>query len=291
MTPGEAKIGIIPGDIVQSGNIGVVSRSGTLTYEVAHQLNKSNLGVSTIFGIGGDPIKQTNFKEVLQLFNDDSSTEKIVLIGEIGGDAEEIAAEYIKNNVQKPVIAFIAGKTAKEGKTMGHAGAIVQGDVGTAEGKIKALSEAGAKIDINADTINLKMNKNLKPVDISTAPYPLFPTDMQAQFISLNTIADGQSSVVETIFENRFMHVQELIRMGGDISLAGNTATINGKKNSLHSAPVMATDLRASASLVLAGLVAKGETKIDRIYHIDRGYERIEEKLNSLGANIERVTG
>ena len=156
MTPGEAKIGIIPGDIVQSGNIGVVSRSGTLTYEVAHQLNNSNLGVSTIFGIGGDPIKQTNFKEVLQLFNDDSSTEKIVLIGEIGGDAEEIAAEYIKNNVQKPVIAFIAGKTAKEGKTMGHAGAIVQGDVGTAEGKIKALSEACAKIaDKLSDIPNL----------------------------------------------------------------------------------------------------------------------------------------
>ena len=156
MTPGEAKIGIIPGDIVKSGNIGVVSRSGTLTYEVAHQLNNSNLGVSTIFGIGGDPIKQTNFKEVLQLFNDDSSTKKIVLIGEIGGDAEEIAAEYIKNNVQKPVIAFIAGKTAKEGKTMGHAGAIVQGDVGTAEGKIKALSEAGAKIaDKLSDIPNL----------------------------------------------------------------------------------------------------------------------------------------
>ena len=156
MTPGEAKIGIIPGDIVKSGNIGVVSRSGTLTYEVAHQLNNSNLGVSTIFGIGGDPIKQTNFKEVLQLFNDDSSTEKIVLIGEIGGDAEEIAAEFIKNNVQKPVIAFIAGKTAKEGKTMGHAGAIVQGDVGTAEGKIKALSEAGAKIaDKLSDIPNL----------------------------------------------------------------------------------------------------------------------------------------
>jgi UDP-N-acetylglucosamine 1-carboxyvinyltransferase len=156
---------------------------------------------------------------------------------------------------------------------------------------LKKLTEAGAKIDINTDTINLKMNKNLKPVDISTAPYPLFPTDMQAQFISLNTIAEGKSSVIETIFENRFMHVQELIRMGGDISLAGNTAIINGKKNSLHSAPVMATDLRASASLVLAGLVAKGETKIDRIYHIDRGYERIEEKLNSIGANIERVSG
>ena len=114
---------------------------------------------------------------------------------------------------------------------------------------------------------------------------------MQAQFISLNTIAQGKSKVVETIFENRFMHVQELIRMGGDISLAGNTAIINGNSGSLHSAPVMATDLRASASLVLAGLVAKGITKIDRIYHIDRGYERIEEKLNALGAKIDRISG
>ena len=159
----------------------------------------------------------------------------------------------------------------------------------TLDSVLKKLSEAGAKIKIEDDVINLKMDRDINPVDISTAPYPLFPTDMQAQFISLNTIAKGQSTVIETIFENRFMHVQELVRMGGDISLAGNTATIKGKKDCLHSAPVMATDLRASASLVLAGLVARGETKIDRIYHIDRGYERIEEKLNSLGANIERV--
>ena len=161
----------------------------------------------------------------------------------------------------------------------------------TLDSVLDKLKAAGAKIKIEKDFIHLKMDDSIKPVDISTAPYPLFPTDMQAQFISLNTVADGQSSVVETIFENRFMHVQELIRMGGDISLSGNTAIIKGKKGSLHSAPVMATDLRASASLVLAGLVARGETKIDRIYHIDRGYERIEEKLNSLGANIERVTG
>ena len=159
----------------------------------------------------------------------------------------------------------------------------------TLDSVLKKLSEAGAKIKIEDDVINLKMDRDINPVDISTAPYPLFPTDMQAQFISLNTIAKGQSTVIETIFENRFMHVQELVRMGGDISLAGNTAIIKGRKDCLHSAPVMATDLRASASLVLAGLVARGETKIDRIYHIDRGYERIEEKLNSIGANIERV--
>ena len=151
------------------------------------------------------------------------------------------------------------------------------------------LKEAGAKIIIDKDSITLKMEGELKAVDISTAPYPAFPTDMQAQFISLNTIAKGHSKVVETIFENRFMHVQELIRMGGDITLKGNTALIKGK-SSLKSAPVMATDLRASASLVLAGLVAEGQTKIDRIYHIDRGYERIEEKLNLLGARIERIS-
>ena len=145
----------------------------------------------------------------------------------------------------------------------------------TLDSVLKKLSEAGAKIKIEDDIINLKMDRDINPVDISTAPYPLFPTDMQAQFISLNTIAKGQSTVIETIFENRFMHVQELVRMGGDISLAGNTAIIKGRKDCLHSAPVMATDLRASASLVLAGLVAKGETKIDRIYHIDRGYETI----------------
>ena len=113
---------------------------------------------------------------------------------------------------------------------------------------------------------------------------------MQAQFIALNSISSGKSKVIENVFENRFMHVQELIRMGGNIELEGNTAFIEGNKEGLTAAPEMATDLRASASLVLAGLVAKGQTKVDRIYHIDRGYERIEEKLNLLGANIERVS-
>ena len=124
---------------------------------------------------------------------------------------------------------------------------------------------------------------------LTTGPYPSFPTDMQAQFISLNSIAKGNSTVTETVFENRFMHVQEIARMGGNISLKGNTAVIEGTKT-LKGAPVMATDLRASASLVLAGLVAKGTTFIDRIYHIDRGYERIEEKLKLLGADIERIS-
>lgn len=150
------------------------------------------------------------------------------------------------------------------------------------------LLEAGATITRGNDWIELDMQKR-KPqaVDVYTAPYPAFPTDMQAQFTAMNTIAKGVGMLTETIFENRFMHISELQRMGANIRLEGNTAIINGVKH-LQAAPVMATDLRASAGLVLAGLVAEGETAIDRIYHIDRGYERIEEKLTQLGAKIRR---
>lgn len=158
------------------------------------------------------------------------------------------------------------------------------------ESVIHKLKETGAIIKTGKDWISLKMEKE-RPIStsLSTGPYPSFPTDMQAQFIALNSIADGTATVTENVFENRFMHVQEIVRMGGKISLKGNTAVIEGIKT-LVGAPVMATDLRASASLVLAGLVAEGTTNIDRIYHIDRGYERIEEKLNLLGADIERVS-
>ena len=155
---------------------------------------------------------------------------------------------------------------------------------------IQKLELAGAEISKADDLINLKMTKTPLSVNISTAPYPFFPTDMQAQFIAMNSIAQGKSEVIENVFENRFMHVQELTRMGGKIELKGNTAFIEGNLDGLTSAPVMATDLRASASLVLAGLVAKGVTKVDRIYHIDRGYERIEEKLKLLGAKIDRIS-
>ncbi len=155
---------------------------------------------------------------------------------------------------------------------------------------LQKLELAGAKISTDKDSISLKMKKLPSAVNISTAPYPSFPTDMQAQFIAMNCIAKGQSEVIENVFENRFMHVQELVRMGGKIKLKGNSALIDGNRNGLTSAPVMATDLRASASLVLAGLVAKGITKVDRIYHIDRGYERIEEKLKLLGAKIDRIS-
>jgi UDP-N-acetylglucosamine 1-carboxyvinyltransferase len=157
------------------------------------------------------------------------------------------------------------------------------------EGVIQKLLEAGALIETGDDWVELDMRgRKLKSVDIRTDPYPGFPTDMQAQFVALNCVAGGTAAVTETVFENRFMHVPELQRMGADISLQGNTAIIRGVKG-LNSATVMATDLRASASLVIAGLVAEGETIVDRIYHIDRGYECIEEKLRQIGAKIRRI--
>ena len=159
------------------------------------------------------------------------------------------------------------------------------------EAVLAKLQEAGAEITSGPDWIELDMKgKRPKAVNVRTAPYPAFPTDMQAQFISLNAIAEGTGTVIETVFENRFMHVYEMNRMGAQILVEGNTAIVTGVP-ALKGAPVMATDLRASASLVIAALVAEGETLIDRIYHIDRGYECIEEKLQLLGAKIRRVPG
>lgn len=155
---------------------------------------------------------------------------------------------------------------------------------------LERIKEAGAHIKIGEDWVELDM-KGQRPraVDVTTAPYPEFPTDMQAQFMAMNTVAEGESIVTETVFENRFMHVHEMRRMGADIKLAGNKASVRGKEM-LNGAPVMATDLRASAGLVLAGLMSHGTTVVDRIYHIDRGYECIEEKLSQLGAQIRRVS-
>jgi succinyl-CoA synthetase alpha subunit len=146
LTPGEAKVGIIPGDIAIKGNVGVVSRSGTLTYEVLYALKLVGMGASTCVGIGGDPVNGTNFIDVLELFEEDPQTEKVVLIGEIGGNDEEKAADYIKTKMTKPVVSFIAGQTAPPGKRMGHAGAIIEGGAGTAADKIKALESAGVRV-------------------------------------------------------------------------------------------------------------------------------------------------
>jgi UDP-N-acetylglucosamine 1-carboxyvinyltransferase len=154
---------------------------------------------------------------------------------------------------------------------------------------IEKLRDAGVTVTSDADSITVESNGQLQAVNIRTAPHPAFPTDMQAQFMALNSIAQGVSKVTETIFENRFMHVQEMQRLGADISIDGNTALVQGVPF-LDGATVMATDLRASASLVLSGLVARGETVIERIYHLDRGYEHLEQKLTQLGAKVRRCT-
>ncbi len=174
--------------------------------------------------------------------------------------------------------AISAGRVRAKGARPEHLDAV-----------LAKLEEAGATIGRGEDYIDLDMRgRRPKAVDIRTAPHPGFPTDMQAQFAALNTVAEGVGTIIETIFENRFMHMLEMRRMGAEIRLEGNTAIIKGVPR-LTAAPVMATDLRASASLVLAGLIAEGTTEVERIYHIDRGYECIEEKLQGLGAQIRRV--
>ena len=183
-----------------------------------------------------------------------------------------------------------------EAGTYAAASAITEGDVllkscmpKHLDAVISKLRETGAEVTEEADSMRVKRKGRLKASDVKTLPYPGFPTDMQAQFMALMSIAEGTSIITETIFENRFFHVSELKRMGADIKIQGNTAVVKGAAR-LSGAPVMATDLRASASLIIAGLAAEGETEVSRIYHLDRGYEMIEEKMSALGAKIKRVT-
>jgi UDP-N-acetylglucosamine 1-carboxyvinyltransferase len=209
-----------------------------------------------------------------------AGTDKIVIQGveKLHGTTYEVLPDRIEGGTYLVAGAITRGHVRLKNTRPDHLDAV------TAK-----LSEAGAKVAIGDNWIEVDMRgKRPRSVDVRTAPYPAFPTDMQAQFAALNTVADGVGTVIETIFENRFMHMLEMRRLGAEIRLEGNTAIIRGVER-LTGAPVMATDLRASASLVLAGLVAEGRTDIERIYHIDRGYEAIEEKLAQLGAQIKRV--
>ena len=210
-----------------------------------------------------------------------------------GAGTDEIIIEGVED-LQSSVFSIPADRI--EAGTYLIAAAVTFGDITISDIQpsrmnniLDKLKLSGASINASDNEIQLIMDKkSILPVDISTAPFPGFPTDMQAQFTVLNALSNGSSVVTENVFENRFMHVQELNRMGCDITVKGSNALVNGV-TALYGAPVMATDLRASASLILAGLCAEGETIVDRIYHIDRGYERIEEKLSYLGADITRL--
>ena len=207
-----------------------------------------------------------------------SDTIKIQGVSSLSGAEYRVLPDRIETGTFLAAIAMTGGKGKLKRTRPDLLGSV-----------LSKLREAGCKIDTGEDWIELNMvGRELRAVDIHTAPYPGFPTDMQAQFTALNCVAKGSATVTESVFENRFMHVQELVRMGCDITVNGNSALINGVKK-IYGAQVMATDLRASACLILAGLCAEGETIVDRVYHIDRGYERIEEKLSYLGANIERL--
>jgi len=207
-----------------------------------------------------------------------SSTLNIQGVERLGGTTYPVLPDRIETGTYLVAAAMTGGKIRA-----------VNTAPDTLEAVLIKLAEAGASIETGEDWIEIDMQgQRPQAIDIRTAPYPAFPTDMQAQFCAMNAVAEGVGTITETIFENRFQHVLEMQRMGADIQLEGHTAICTGV-DSLTAAPVMATDLRASAGLVLAGLAAKGETVVDRIYHVDRGYERIEEKLRQLGASIRRV--
>jgi UDP-N-acetylglucosamine 1-carboxyvinyltransferase len=210
-----------------------------------------------------------------------AGTDTVVVEGceRLGGCEHRVLPDRIETGTFLVAGAITRGRVRVAGTEPAHLDAV-----------IAKLREAGARIDVGTDWIEVDMRDRPRAVDIRTAPHPGFPTDMQAQLAALDAVADGVGTIIETIFENRFMHMLELRRLGADVRIEGHTAVIHGVPR-LSGAPVMATDLRASASLVLAGLVAEGVTDVQRIYHIDRGYEHIEEKMRGLGADIRRVPG
>lgn len=257
----------------------VVTVTGTENIMMAATLAK---GQTTIHNAAREPEVEdlANFLNVLGADISGAGTSTIVINGvdKIGGGTYHVLPDRIETGTYLAAAVITRGKIKLKNTRPDLLDSV-----------LLKLEETGASIDTGADWIALDMKGNRpRAISISTAPYPAFPTDMQAQMMAVNAVSEGTGVITETVFENRFMHVQELQRMGADIVLKGNTAICTGINN-LHGAPVMATDLRASASLVLAGLAAHGETEIDRIYHIDRGYECIEEKLAQLGAKIHRL--
>lgn len=257
----------------------VPSVTGTENLMMAAALAK---GVTILSNAAQEPeiIDLARFLNQLGAHIEGAGTPQITITGveRLGGGAYEVFPDRIETGTYLVAAAITSGKITTRNT-----------DPNLLTNVLDKLAEAGALITTGNDWITLDMvGRRPKAVNISTAPYPGFSTDMQAQFLALNSIAQGEGVITETIFENRFMHVQELKRMGADIQLIGNKAITRGV-DFLQGAPVMATDLRASASLVLAGLAAKGITTVDRIYHIDRGYEGIEYKLSNLGATIERI--
>lgn len=239
-------------------------------------------GITELTNVAREPeiIDLAEFLNEMGAKIEGAGSDKIVIEGvnKLSGTEHSIPADRIEAGTYLAAAAVTKGKITVNGINADRLKKVID-----------KLKEAGAIVSTDENSISLEMSRDKpKPVDITTAPFPEFPTDMQAQFSVINAIADGISNIYETVFENRFMHVQELNRMGCNININGNKATIEGVDR-LYGAEVMATDLRASASLILAGLCAEGETKVDRIYHIDRGYERIEEKLKYLGASIIRL--
>lgn len=260
-------------------NMDLVTVTGTENLMMAAVLAE---GQTVIINAAREPEVEdlANFLNTLGAKITGAGTSTIVINGvnELSGGSYQVMPDRIETGTYLTAAAITRGRVKLKN---------TRPDI--LESILTKLSEAGAYIETGPDWISLDMKGNRpRAINISTAPYPAFPTDMQAQFMAMNTIAEGTGIITETVFENRFMHVQELLRMGAQITLKGNSAICTGME-SLQGAPTMATDLRASASLVLAGLAAVGETSVDRIYHIDRGYECIEEKLTLLGARIQRV--
>jgi UDP-N-acetylglucosamine 1-carboxyvinyltransferase len=255
-----------------------VSVTGTANLMMAATLAD---GTTTIENAAKEPeiVDLANFLNSMGAKVSGAGTDMVVIEGveELAGESYQVMPDRIETGTFL-VAAAVAGGKVRCTKTAPQA----------LDAVISKLIEAGAEVNTGDDWIELTMNNRPKAVNIRTAPHPAFPTDMQAQFVAMNAIAEGTGTTVETIFENRFMHVPELQRMGAQITLEGNTAISQGVEK-LYGAQVMATDLRASASLVIAGLVAEGETIVDRIYHIDRGYQQIEDKLQKLGADITRI--